>query len=364
MTSNPILRSISNWFSRTFADPTAVTLVLTLVFALLLLEFFSGLFMPILISIVIAYLLNSLVRLLEGWKVPHLVAVIIIFCIFLGLLIFALLILIPSFTKQLANLVNELPQAFSESQTWIKELMARYPKIFTTVQVQHVTTYLQSEVTKLGPSVLRISLGVIPNVIQVVLYFILVPLLVFFFLKDSGVILNWSKQYLPKNEGVGKQVWLEVREKIGAYVKGRVLEIIIVGVVSSIVFALLGLQYAVLLGALVGLSVIIPYIGAIVVTIPVVIVSLMQWGFSAHFLYLMIAYATIIALDANLLVPILFSETMDLHPIVIILSVLIFGGLWGFWGVFFAIPLATLFNAILRAWPKSNPQESLTSSSD
>jgi len=58
-------------------------------------------------------------------------------------------------------------------------------------------------------------------------------------------------------------------------------------------------------------------------------------------------------IDANILVPILFAETMDLHPVVIILSVVIFGGLWGFWGVFFAIPLATLVNAVLHAWPAS-----------
>jgi len=111
------------------------------------------------------------------------------------------------------------------------------------------------------------------------------------------------------------------------------------------------LQYAVLLGALVGLSVIIPYIGVAVVTIPVVIIALMQWGFSVHIIYLLAVYVLIIILDANVLVPLLFSEAMDLHPVVIILSVVIFGGIWGFWGVFFAIPLATLVDAVLRAWP-------------
>jgi putative permease len=79
----------------------------------------------------------------------------------------------------------------------------------------------------------------------------------------------------------------------------------------------------------------------------------MQWGMEPHSLYLIIAYAVIIILDANVLVPLLFAETMDLHPVVIILSVLVFGGIWGFWGVFFAIPLATVADAVLRAWPKS-----------
>jgi putative permease len=113
------------------------------------------------------------------------------------------------------------------------------------------------------------------------------------------------------------------------------------------------MNYAILLGVLVGLSVIIPYIGAVVVTIPVFVVALMQWGTEPYFLYLIIAYAVIIVLDANILVPLFFSETIVFHPVVIILSVLVFGGIWGFWGVFFAIPLATAADAMLRAWPKT-----------
>jgi putative permease len=65
----------------------------------------------------------------------------------------------------------------------------------------------------------------------------------------------------------------------------------------------------------------------------------------------MIAYGEIQALDGNVLVPLLFSEVVNLHPVAIIIAILVFGGLWGFWGVFFAIPLATLVQAVLKAWP-------------
>jgi len=66
------------------------------------------------------------------------------------------------------------------------------------------------------------------------------------------------------------------------------------------------------------------------------------------------------ALDGNILVPLLFSEVVNLHPVAIILSILIFGGLWGFWGVFFAIPLGTLVNALLIAWPRISQEEQQT----
>ncbi|HEC05377.1 MAG TPA: AI-2E family transporter, partial [Thiolapillus brandeum] len=132
---------------------------------------------------------------------------------------------------------------------------------------------------------------------------------------------------------------------------GKFWEIIIIWSASYVTFTLLGLQYAMLLGVLVGLSVIIPYIGATVVTFPVLAVGWFQWGWTADFGWLALAYFIIQGLDGNVLVPLLFSEVVSLHPIAIIVAILVFGGFWGFWGVFFAIPLATLVNAVIQAWP-------------
>ena len=105
------------------------------------------------------------------------------------------------------------------------------------------------------------------------------------------------------------------------------------------------------------LSVLIPYIGAALVTLPVALIGFVQWGWTNEFWYLMLAYGIIQALDGNVLVPLLFSEAVNLHPVSIIIAVLVFGSVWGVWGVFFAIPLATLIKAILNAWPKSDALE-------
>jgi putative permease len=135
-------------------------------------------------------------------------------------------------------------------------------------------------------------------------------------------------------------------------VRGKVVEILLVGSVSFITFLFFGLNYAALLGVLVGISVLIPFIGAAIVTLPVFVIAVLQFGWSLELGWVMLAYAVIQFLDGNVLVPLLFSEAVDLHPITIIVSVLAFGGLWGLWGVFFAIPLATLIKAIYVAWPR------------
>ena len=90
------------------------------------------------------------------------------------------------------------------------------------------------------------------------------------------------------------------------------------------------------------------------VTVPIAVAAYSQFGLVGdQFLWTMLAYGIIQALDGNLLVPLLFSDVVNLHPIAIIISILIFGGLWGFWGVFFAIPLATLVHSLLNAWPRT-----------
>ncbi|QTS84156.1 AI-2E family transporter [Coxiella endosymbiont of Amblyomma nuttalli] len=350
--SNPILQSVSNWFVKRFSDPEALALFFTLLFGFLLIEFFARYLLPVVISVVIAYLFTSPVRWLRRWYFPHYLAVIVVYFFFLGLFLLLLFGLFPLMWKQLVGMIYEFPRAVVKGQAWMMDFARHYPKFVPPNPLGNVATYLQDQSARIGRFIVSFSLSSIPGVIEIILYFVLVPLLVFFFLKDGNVIKHWLSRFLPERRGLIRIVWYEMNQKIGAYIRGRVIEVLIMSVVAVITFTALGLQYAFLLGVLLGLSVIVPYIGAIVVTIPIAVVGLMQWGFlSSHFAYLMIVYAIIIMLDGNLLVPLLFSGVMDLHPIVIILSVLVFGGIWGFWGVFFAIPLATLIKTVLNAWP-------------
>lgn len=358
---NPILNSISKWFQRIFADPNTVSLFMTVVLGIVILELFGRILLPVLISLVIAYLLFPFVRLLTRWKLPYLVSVIIVWALFMGLVVFFAIDIIPLLWKQLVNLVGELPKAFDHSQLWYNSLSSRYPTVFSETQLQRILAFTQDQSSKWGQDILRYTFSSIPGVFEVILYLVLVPLLVFFFLKDATRIMKWVGQYMPAHRGLTLRVWGEVRQKIGAYIQGRVIEMIIVGVITTLTFLIFGLPYAILLGSLVGVSVLIPYVGGIIVTIPIVIIALMQWGFGAEFIYAMIAFGIIFALDANLLVPLLFSESMELHPIVILVSVIFFGGIWGFWGIFFAIPLAMAINVILKNWPKGVARHSPSS---
>jgi len=230
-------------------------------------------------------------------------------------------------------------------------LPKRYPALVDAGIIDMMAENMRSKLSGLGESVVKYSLASLVGLLTLAIYLILVPMMVFFLLKDKEQMLNAVRRVLPRDRGLAGQVWAEMNQQVTNYIRGKVLEMIIVGVATYLVFWVMDLRYSLLLAVLVGISVLIPYIGAMLVTIPVVIVAMFQWGLGADFWTLIVAYLVVQGLDGNVIVPLLFSEAVNLHPLVIILSVVVFGGLWGFWGVFFAIPLATLVKAVVHVWP-------------
>lgn len=351
-----MIRVFSGWFRRYFSDPQAVILVVLLVVGFSVVLTLGYTIAPVLAAIVIAYLLEGAVEMLLRWRVPRMPAAFLVFVAFLGLLLFLFFGLMPLLWQQVTTFVNELPSMLTLGQKALLQLPQMYPDFATEEQILEFIATIRTQLGEWGSSILSYSLSSIPDLITLVVYLILVPLLVFFFLKDRDLILDWITSRLPRDRALANQVWQEMDSQIGNYVRGKILEIIIVGMTTYLVFLLLGLRYAMLLGLITGLSVVIPYIGAAVVTVPVVMAGFFQWGWGADFAWLVAAYLVIQALDGNVLVPLLFSEAVKLHPVAIIVAVLVFGGIWGFWGVFFAIPLATLVKAVLNAWPRTEEE--------
>ncbi len=253
--------------------------------------------------------------------------------------------------------MRDFPRILDKLQQLILSLPEKYPLI-SDVQVNEVITSINNELLAVGQKAVSYSLASAGNLFTTMVYLIVIPLLVFFMLKDKEQIIVWFARFLPEDHALAHKVWEDVDIKMGNYIRGKLLEILIVGVAAYIPLAFMGLNYAATLSLFIGLSVIIPYVGAIAVTIPVALIAWFQWGPSDNFMYVMIAYLVVQALDANVLVPLLFSEVVNMHPVAIIISVLVFGGLWGVWGVFFAIPLATLVQAVIKAWPAAQAAES------
>jgi len=345
---------LGTWVDRYFGEEEAVLLALMLVIALVVMVTFGQILAPFVAAIIFAFLLQGGVNRLVRWRVPRLVAVALVFLLFVGIFLTILIVVLPLIGRQAANLASEIPDMIRHWQSVLLLLPEEYPHLISESQLKELLGQASKEVASMAERLVSFSFSTFPSLVIMMVYLVLVPLLVFFMLKDKEELLDLLASMLPQERPVMWRIWHEMNLQMANYVRGKAIEILVVGLVSYVFFLFMGLQYAALLGLLVGLSVVIPYIGAMIVTFPIAAVGYFQWGFGSELLWLMVGYGIIQALDGNVLVPLLFSEAVNLHPIAIILAVLVFGGLWGFWGVFFAIPLATLVKALYNAWPRTD----------
>ena len=340
-----------NIFRRIFSNEETVVFFLIIISTLILFSFFIEVLTPFIISIIVAYLLVGLQKKIETYGVAPRISTIIAFSIFIivGAAMFTWLI--PLLYVQLQSFVLDIPRLFNEFLNFVSTIPAAFPDLVNSDQISVFFQAVSSELSSITQNIVKSSISGIQSTITVLLYIILFPILVYFFLFDRKNIIEGCLRIIPGDRAMLSQVWSEMDVQLSNYVRGKVLEIFIVGVAAAILFASFGLNYGALLAVLVGLSVLIPYVGAFSITIPIVIIGLLQFGLGTQFYLLIGFYLLLQFLDGNLLVPIIFSEAVKLHPIVIILAVFMFGSIFGFWGVFFSIPLATFIKAVWNAWP-------------
>ena len=338
--------------NRYFSTPESIFLVFFLVGLLLFLLLLGRFIAPILTGFVFAYVLQGLVETLTKWKVPHFLAVIITLLMFVGALVALSIVILPLAWTQLQQVVSALPQLSNTVTEILNNLSAQHPTLIPADIAEALMAQLTDTVREASPKIVPWLVKRTPNIISILIFLVLVPISMFFFLKDRHVLKGYFEQFLPADRPILARIGQEVTPQLGSYIRGKVIEIFIVGTVTYFTFFLLGLQYAALLGLLVGLSVIIPFVGAAVVTIPVILVALLQFGVTPEFFWVILAYTIIQTLDGNLLVPLLFAEVVKLHPLAIIAAVLLFGGIFGIWGLFFAIPIAIVIKAVMNAWPQ------------
>ena len=347
-----MIKLLNEWYQRHFSDPQVAILALLLILGTTVILLAGDILTPILAAIIIAYLLDGAVYWLYRHKIPRFISIIVTFSAFILLVFISLIVLAPLIVRQAIQFMREIPSMLAQGQAEIMQLPNKYPHIVSEKQIGDIMTRLQSQVADISQKVVEFSFASFIDLLSFMVYLIVVPLLVFFFLKDKEKIIIWFTKFMPRDRTLVTTVWEEVNNKIAGYVRGKFMEILIVWVITYITFLFIGIEYALLLSFVVGISVLIPYVGAALVTIPVAMVAYLQWGYSSEMMYALIAYGIIQFLDGNLLVPLLFSEMVNIHPAAIITAVLIFGGIWGIWGVFFAIPLATVIHAVINAWPR------------
>ena len=285
------------------------------------------------------------------YGLTELVSLIISYVIFLLSGIGFLVWLIPLIFQQTQAFFIEVPVWLNNFRSFIENLVQSNQELVSSDQISSFFTEFIGRLSSISQGVLDASISGIQDTLVFSIYLIMIPVLVFFFLFDKERIVKGFLMLLPKKRAMLSEVWIEMDDQLSNYVWGKGVEILIVGFAAAVIFGIMGLNYTALLSIIVGVSVLIPYVGAFLATIPVVVVAFLQFGIGFDLYMIVGLYLLLQALDGYLLVPILFSDAVKLHPVVIMLAVFVFGGIFGFWGAFFSIPLATFIKAVWNSWP-------------
>ena len=339
-----VLHKLSGVAESVFRNSDINKLIVVAAAVLLFIWFFSAEVAPLFGGILVAYLLEGAVQRLEKFGVSRTAAagLIVLLAATAAVVIISLL---PLFFLQLQGAAKDLPGIAGGLSSVLKKIADYLPADADSIQ-QEIIGMVGGVVSSTGKFLLDNSLGIAVNVFSLVLYLVLLPLLAFFLLKDKVVILRAVQHYIPTTPIFG-ELWRSVDAQFGSYIRGKFIEAAVVFTLSWAPFAFLKLNYAFSLAIMVGASVFVPFVGAIAVTVPVVLLAYIQFGGDSTFFWIVGIYAIVQAFDGQVLVPLLFSEVVKLHPVAIFAAIIFFGSLWGVWGVFFAIPLASLLKSLL-----------------
>jgi Predicted permease len=309
--------------------------------------FISTLFFPMLIAGILYFIFNPVVRLLEK-KIPRTLSILLIYLLFIGLLAFISASVGPIITSQVTGLFNNLPDYIKQIQALTKDLshsqwftwMMNQDYVSISKIEQSLTSFLQNLPQNITSS-LSAVFGVVTNITLVI---ITVPFILFYMLKDGHRFPHLAVKILPASYRTeGLKIFKDLSDTLAAYFQGQLLICLFVGTACFIGYLIAGLPYALILGIVMAITNIIPYVGPFLGAAPAVIVGFMDSPAKA--LFAIIVVVIVQQLDGNLLSPLVIGKRLNTHPLTIILLLIGAGSFGGILGMILAVPVYAVVKA-------------------
>lgn len=312
-----------------------------------LIVFASTLFTPILIAGILYFIFNPIVRLLEK-KLPRTLSILLIYLVFVAFIGFVLSAVGPVFTKQVTDLFNNIPSYVKQIQIFIKQMSNS--QWFTWIMNQDFVSVAKIEssigeyLTSLPENITGSLTSVFGVVTNIALTAVTVPFILFYMLKDGHRFPNLAVKILPdkyKNEGL--KIFKDLYETLAAYIQGQLIVCLFVGTACFIGFWIAGVKYALILGLIIAVTNIIPYVGPFLGAAPAVIIAFLDSPTKA--LIALIIVVAVQQTDGNLLSPLIIGRRLNTHPLTIILLLIGAGSFGGILGMILAVPAYALLKA-------------------
>ncbi len=314
--------------------------VLSVIGGIVLAAFYllSSVLLPIIISFTLYALLQPFTNYLVRKNINHSAAIIFMLILMLTASILAISFALPQLLKQAAFLKNKMPGIFSHLEGLLNVYSQKFADI-TGIEfnVSDVVVSILAQSSSLGNDLL---LKISEQVFAITLSLILVPLLTYFILKDFKQVRNKALNWLPNSSfELGWLIYHRVTRQLILYTRGVMIQSFIMAAVATTGYFIIGLDMPILLGTLTGLLNLIPYIGPLISMFLATIVAAAVTPFDPSLIYMAIAVVVVAQVVDNVVViPSVIANAVDLHPVLAIVGIIIFGNLFGTIGVILAIP--------------------------
>lgn len=303
----------------------------------------KALVIPFLIALIIMYLLEPIVNLLTARRVPRGLAIIVIYCAFVLLLVVVILNAIPMINRQFTQLGEHLPALIKQADHWLEALNQRKQYLPEAVRkgLESALTQSEQHITQYAAGVLSVLSGTL-NALFII---VTVPFLAFYMLKDARVIGRGMIRLAPaKHRDHVRLILSGVDETLGSYVRGQLLVMAAVGVLTYAGLLVVHMPYALLLATFLAIADLIPYIGPIIGAAPALLLALAISPQMA--LKVLLVNLIVQQCEGNLLSPQIMGRTLKLHPMAIVAALLVGGEIGGVLGLMVAVPVLAVCKVV------------------
>lgn len=332
----------------TYKKPIKIVLWILAIFLFLYLTYLlSDIIVILIISLLLAFIFDPLVTMLEQEGFNRLASTLFIF---IGVGLFAYLglsFVIPKFTYQMNQIIKAL-HVYSLHDQLIKiekEIHSFLPFFSIGELSKKVEDLISNQIVN---SFYSISI-LLSSIVSVVAILVIVPFITFFLLKDSRSILQGILHIMPNNYfEMSYHIIKKISIQIGRFVRAWIFDAVFVGTLCGLGFYLIGIENALPLGVMAGLGHLVPYLGPIIGGIPAIIISLIQFGDASHVPHIIFLMALVYTFDNGFVQPFVFSKSVDLHPVIIILLIITGSQLFGIVGMLLAVPIAAVIRTLIK----------------
>jgi predicted PurR-regulated permease PerM len=307
----------------------------------------SSILKPFIYSLIFAYLLDPIVDFFETKGLRRILSVIIVYLILIALVLFFSFIIAPRLVKDIQVLVASLPKYSIEIQKMVKSFQDSYMNSNLPQEVKMVIDDNISILQDYISTSLQSILDSVVSAFSKVVYFILVPVIVFYLLKDADYFKKQVILFLPtRHRNKAILLFRDIDNAFGKYIRGQIIVAIFIGILTTLALSILKVKYAVFLGLFSGIANIIPYFGPIIGLVPTIVFAL--FDSPAKALYAAAAFILIQQIESGILTPKIIGQSVGIHPVYVILSLFIGGQLMGVAGMVIAVPVLAAVKLTVR----------------